>query len=70
MATQRCGACGKVGPDHQHTRSETTSNGSCTACGGRTHHNDGTYLGRLYPGALWCIGCGRRAVSCDCEARR
>ena len=41
--------------------------GSCTACGGPSEPGQGVILERLYPGALFCSGCGRRVVACDCR---
>ena len=40
----------------------------CTSCGGPTHEPEGAFLARLYPGSLFCDGCGRLAVRCECMA--
>jgi hypothetical protein len=40
----------------------------CTRCGGPTHEPEGAILSRLYPGALFCVPCGRLAARCECVA--
>lgn len=45
--------------DHTH---------SCTVCGGPTHVAGGIILDQVCPGALFCDGCGRRVVFCECAA--
>ncbi|MBE3073135.1 MAG: hypothetical protein IMZ67_09185 [Acidobacteria bacterium] len=45
-----------------------THNHECTVCDGPTHAPRGVILERLCPGALFCDGCGRRVVRCECVA--
>lgn len=39
---------------------------SCAVCGGAVEPAAGIILARLYPGATFCTGCGRRQLHCDC----
>lgn len=43
---------------------------SCPWCGKAADLARGVYLALLFPGVLFCRGCGRRSLFCTCERPR